>query len=256
MIIDTHAHIYLDDFQSDVNDWLYRASEAGVSRIYMPNIDLQTIPLMKKMEAISTMVYPMIGLHPCSVSNDFEQQLTWMYQELQGYTYHGIGETGIDLYWDPSTLDRQLEAFTIQATWAAEFDLPLIIHSRQATTVVLDCLEKLAISPLRGVFHCFSGNQEEIERIARLGNFYFGIGGVITYKKAGLFEAASLIPIEKLVVETDSPYLPPVPFRGKRNEPSYTRVIVDTLANALGLTIGECETIVYSNSERLFKKNR
>jgi TatD DNase family protein len=199
----------------------------------------------------------MIGLHPCSVDQNFEQVLEILKTELDSdYTYFGIGETGIDLYWDQTTLEWQSEALRIQCAWAHEYNLPVILHTRNATEVVIDFLENMETRPARGIFHCFSGTFDEIKRIDALGDYCYGIGGVITYKNAGLFEAIPFIPVNKMVLETDAPYLSPVPHRGKRNESGYIKHVVERLAQALGLTGEEIESITTANAERLFGTNQ
>ncbi len=252
MLIDTHAHLYTTEFDIDRVDMIHRAMQAGVERIYLPNVDLQSVVRLNDMLELSEVLYPMMGLHPCSVRADFESILEALKQELIRNTYYGVGEMGIDLYWDKTTLPYQIEAFKIQCQWGIEFNLPIIIHSRNATVEVLDIVENMQVRPSKGIFHCFSGTREEIERIDALGDYYYGIGGVITYKNAGLAELIPEIPRHKLVLETDSPYLAPVPFRGKRNESSYLSHINKKLSECLQLTDSETQQLTTENAIRLF----
>lgn len=253
MIIDTHAHLYSDEFDSDRTGMIDRAKQLGIEKIFLPNVDLGTIEKMKSTVALApNLLFPMIGLHPCSVDQHFQQNLEKLKTELDsGYSYFAIGETGIDLYWDQTTLDWQLEALRIQCSWAHEYNLPIILHTRNANKVVIDLLEKMDRRPTRGIFHCFSGTTEEISRIDALGDYGYGIGGVITYRNAGLFETVPAIPLHKLVLETDAPYLAPVPYRGKRNESGYIRYVVEKLAQALHLSIEEIESVTTANAERI-----
>ncbi len=252
MLIDTHAHLYVKEFSNDRLEMVERAKAAGVSKIFLPNIDVDTIPQMKELLALDRILYPMIGLHPCSVKNEFENDLKILKSELDTSTYYGIGETGIDLYWNKTTLDIQIAALKVQCDWALEYNLPIILHTRNATSVVIDLLEKLPARPSKGIFHCFGGTIDEINRINELGDYCFGIGGVITFKNGGLFEMIPHIPMEKLVLETDSPYLAPAPYRGKRNESSYLKLIVDKLAESLQLSVEGVTELTTSNANRIF----
>lgn len=254
MLIDTHAHLYSEEFDVDLEEMLARAVQAGVDRIYLPNVDLQSVARLKSILHHSDILYPMMGLHPCSVRQDFESVLVALKSVLTKGTYHGIGEIGLDLYWDKTTLPFQMEAFKIQCQWAVEFNLPIIIHSRQATTEVLDLLEQMNPRPQKGIFHCFSGTIEEINRVDALGEYYYGIGGVITYKNAGLAELVPLIPKHKLVLETDSPYLAPAPHRGKRNESSFLYFVNKKLSDCLQMTEKETAMLTTANALQLFHK--
>lgn len=254
MIIDTHAHLYSKEFDGDRSDMIQRALQAGVRMMFLPNVDLDTIDVMKETMALAPdHIFPMIGLHPCSVQKNFESVLAKMKDELEtGFIYYGIGETGIDLYWDKSTYELQVEALKIQSSWAVDHNLPIILHTRNANEEVLSFFENLDQRPSRGIFHCFSGSDDHIERIDALGDYYYGIGGVITYKNGGLYEAIHKIPLHKIVLETDSPYLPPVPFRGKRNESAYILYVAQKLADALNKSLDEILEITSDNAQRLF----
>ncbi|MBP6794105.1 MAG: TatD family hydrolase, partial [Saprospiraceae bacterium] len=198
-------------------------------------------------------LFSMIWFTSCRWDSQFFESLEKMKAELEsGYTYYGIGETGIDLHWDKTTLEWQLESLRIQCSWAYEFNLPIILHTRNANEVVIDLMENIENRPSRGIFHCFSGTRDEINRIDTLGDFYYGIGGVISYKNAGLFEAIPYLPLDKIVLETDAPYLAPVPHRGKRNESAYIIHVLERLAQAVRLSIEDVESITTANAERLF----
>lgn len=251
-MIDTHAHIYLDQFKDDLGEVVKRAREAGVDQIFMPNIDSQSIPLMLQIESqFPGICRSMMGLHPCSVDAGFEAELSIVRHWLQKRPFAAIGEIGIDMYWDKSTLDIQKEAFRRQVEWSREMNLPIVIHSRESTAIILDLLEDFPPGSVRGVFHCFTGDQQEAARALDLG-FYLGIGGVLTFKNAGLDKTVASLPMEYLVLETDAPYLAPVPFRGKRNESSYLTHIVAKLAGVKGLPVQEVMEQTTKNAERLF----
>ncbi|MFN4299244.1 MAG: TatD family hydrolase [Thermaurantimonas sp.] len=255
-IVDTHTHIYLEDFDADFDQILQRAIDAGVERMLLPNIEISTWPaLQKAVERYPSHLFPMIGLHPSSVKEDFRKQLTQLNKYLNDYQDDvvAIGETGIDLYWDVSTLDLQIQSFDQHIQWALEFNLPIVIHSRNAFQAIFDALEPYRGRGLKGVFHCFTGTLEESQWIVDFG-FHLGIGGVLTYKKSDLPEILPHVPKERIVLETDAPYLSPVPFRGKRNEPSYILYILAKLAEVWKTTPGDAAEITYKNSKNLFPK--
>ena len=256
MFVDTHAHLYASEFDGDRMEMIRRAAEAGIGRVYLPNVDAGTVSALLSTCDLSDILYPMMGLHPCHVTAGYAEALatikTELYQNIR--KYYAVGEMGIDLHWDKTTLPYQEEAFRIQCAWAYELDLPVVIHSREATEVVLVLLEQMNPKPSRGVFHCFSGDQVQIKRIQALGSYYFGIGGVITYKNSGLSTLARHIPLDRIVLETDAPYLAPTPYRGRRNESSYLVRIAETLRTALGFTMDEIEKITTENALALFEK--
>ncbi len=253
MLIDTHAHLYSQEFDIDQDAMIQRAVQSGVKRIYLPNVDVSSVARLKSLLKHSNILYPMMGLHPCSVQADYLSVLQVLKQEFLHATYYGIGETGLDLYWDKTTLPHQIEAFKIQCTWAIEYDLPIIIHSRLATSEVLDILEGMTPRPAKGIFHCFSGTKEEIERVAALGQYYYGIGGVLTYKNSGLAESIPFIPRDKLVLETDAPYLAPAPYRGKRNESAYITYVNLKLSECLNLSLDATAALTSENAMRVFE---
>jgi TatD DNase family protein len=245
MYIDTHAHLYLPEFSEDLAAVLERARDAGVSKILMPNIDLNSAGALHQVEEEhSELCQAMMGLHPCSIDDGFETVLAQIEGLIKQRDYIAIGEIGIDLYWDKTFFSQQVEAFRIQAGWAHERDWPIVIHSRDSIDEILEILEGLNLPGLRGVFHCFTGNRIQAERIMDLG-FLMGIGGVVTFKNSGLAEVLTFVDPQSLVLETDAPYLAPHPHRGKRNESSYIPLIAGRLADIYGMdtdTIGQTTT--------------
>ena len=252
-MIDTHAHIYLDQFKHDLDETLERAVDAGVKRILMPNIDRTTIDDMLELELKHPDYCPaMMGLHPCSVDRKFEQQLYIVEEWLNTRAFVAVGEIGTDLYWDTSTFKYQEEAFRIQAALAVDKDLPMVIHCRESLDQTLDILESLSLSHAKGVFHCFTGTKEQAERIMALG-FYLGIGGVVTFKNSGLDKTLAEINLDRVLLETDSPYLAPTPHRGKRNEPGYLDQIALKLAEIYDKDLSEISEITSGNVQALFQ---
>ncbi len=230
MFIDTHAHLYLDQFSQDLHDIMHRAQESKIQKIFLPNIDCSTTSSMNAIcQKFPNVLYPMMGLHPCSVKENFEEELAKMKLELDTGNYFGVGETGIDLYWDVSFKEQQIRAFETQIEWAKEYKLPIIIHSRDALDLTIELITKHQNGALTGVFHCFNGDIEQCKKIEAIG-FFMGLGGVITYKKANMGEVVKLMSIDNLLLETDAPYLSPVPYRGKRNESSYITEIAKRVA--------------------------
>ncbi len=252
--IDTHCHLYVAEFDHDRDEMVRKALDSGVQKMMLPNIDAQSIPGMWELvNAYPTHCFPMMGLHPCSVKGDFNEVLDLMEQELASGAYIGVGETGIDLFWDTTYREQQIEAFERQIGWAKKFRLPVIIHSRESLDLTIEVIERHHDQDLKGIFHCFSGSQEQINRIERLG-FKVGIGGVVTFKKAGLAETLTQIPLSMMVLETDAPYLAPVPYRGKRNEPSYLGHIGQKIADVLDMPLEEVSRITTRNAEVVYGK--
>ncbi|MGJ7030453.1 TatD family hydrolase [Niabella hirudinis] len=252
MLIDTHSHIYSKEFDNDRAEMLRRAFDTPVSTILMPAIDGATHPLMLQLEQD----YPgqcrsMIGLHPCSVKEDYEEELHQVEVLLKQRSFIAIGETGLDFYWDLSFKEQQIEAFERQIAWALEYELPLVIHSRESTDACVEIIKKYTPRGLRGVFHCFGGNISQAKTIIEEG-FYLGIGGVLTFKKSGLDQVMKELPLDHVVLETDAPYLAPVPYRGKRNEPAYILKVAQKLAEVRGMTVDEIATITAANAKKLF----
>lgn len=249
--IDTHAHIYLDDFATDRVAMLAESEKQAVRKIYMPNVDHTSIDSMLELESRSPMCVAMMGLHPCYVKKDFERELYLVEEWLSKRKFAAVGEIGTDLYWDKTFWEQQQEAFAIQVNWAKRYNLPVIIHCRESIDETIALVEKLADGKLKGIFHCFSGTAEQAQRIIKLG-FLLGIGGVATFKNGGLDKVLPEIALEHLVLETDSPYLAPVPYRGKRNEPSYIPLIAHKLADIKKISIDDVRTVTTSNALKLF----
>ncbi len=251
-LIDTHAHLYLEEFDNDREAMMQRALDAGVSAFLLPNIDVASItPMLSMCSRWPETCFPMMGLHPTYVKDDYKAQLDIIVRHLFEGEYVGVGEIGIDLYWDPSYARQQQEAFVQQLTWGAQLGLPIAIHTREAFQVIIDLVEKMQDGRLKGVFHCFTGGKEEARRILDLG-FSLGIGGVVTYKKSDLPDVLAIVPPERIVLETDSPYLSPVPHRGKRNESAFLIEVVKKLTDIYGVPEETIATITTENAKRLF----
>lgn len=252
-LIDTHCHLYSEQFDTDREQVIANAKRMGVDRILLPNVDLQTVAGMHELVSNHPGVcYPMMGLHPCDVKPDYETEIAQLFSFFDTHTYCAVGEIGIDLYWDKTTQDIQEKAFLMQVDFALEKGLPIAIHSRNATHRIIEMLKPYKSKGLTGVFHCFSESVELAEEILKLGGFKLGIGGVLTYKNAGLPEVLQQIDLQHIILETDSPYLPPVPHRGKRNEPAYTRLVAEKLADVKGVSLREVADITTANAEQLF----
>ncbi|NLH53127.1 MAG: TatD family hydrolase [Bacteroidales bacterium] len=252
-IIDTHCHLYLEEFDVDREQVLARARDAGVSKILCPAIDSRTHDRMLEICRLSDgFMIPMMGLHPTSVREDYQEELKVVERYLAENKYLAIGEVGIDLYWDTTYIKEQEDAFLTQALWAASMGVPLVIHSRNSMGHILDLLAKHSIKNLTGVFHCFSGTAEEASKAIDMG-FYLGIGGPLTYKKSNLPEIIRNVRRDRVVVETDAPYLPPVHFRGKRNEPSWLNLVLQHLAVIWNISAEEASAITTQNAQRLFQ---
>lgn len=255
LLIDTHTHLYLNAFDNDREEMVNRAIASGIKYMFLPNIDSSTIKGMHELsERFPENCFPMMGLHPTSVKENFRKELSIVEKLLKENTYYGIGETGIDLYWDKTFYREQLEAFNRQIDLAIEYDLPLIIHARESFKEIFRVLENRDIKGLRGVFHCFTGDVDEAGRAIDMG-FMLGIGGVLTYKKSGLDMLVSEIGIDRLILETDAPFLPPVPHRGKRNESAYVLHVADKLAEVLGISVNEVAEATTQNASTLFNLN-
>ena len=253
-LIDTHTHLYLDAFNEDRPAMISRALEAGVKLMLLPNIDLASIPGMHALcDEFPENCFPMMGLHPCDVKDDFRAVLNEMEAMLDQRRYVAIGETGIDLYWDKTTLPNQIESFEIQVEWAKQRDLPIVIHARESFDEIFAVLDRVNDERLKGVFHCFTGNAQQAKKIMDYGGFMMGLGGVLTYEKSGLAEVAKDIPLEVLLLETDSPFLTPKPYRGKRNESAYVKFVAEKLAEVKQLSLHEIAQATTANAIRLFR---
>jgi TatD DNase family protein len=253
-VIDTHAHIYLEHFDEDRPQILSQAKEIGLTHILLPNIDASTISSMNQLCNESSMCLPMMGLHPCSVKEDYLDELKIVERELAKGGYIAVGEMGTDLYWDKTFWKEQQEAFNIQCEWALHNDLPIVIHCRESIDETIRLVAPWARKGVSGVFHCFSGNGEQARQMIDLG-FYLGIGGVSTFKNGGLDKVLPDIDRSRIVLETDSPYLAPVPHRGKRNEPAYTLLVAQRLAEFWQMDVNEVDSITSNNATQLFRLN-
>ena len=252
--IDTHSHLYDEAFSSEEDIAVTRAVEAGVTKMILPDIDASTREAMFTLaERHPDTLFPTLGLHPTSVSQNWKEELDAVEKSLGNHKIWAIGEVGIDCYWSKEFLEQQKEVFRVQLEIAHKSDLPVIIHSRESTELIINILRDYKHLPLRGVFHAYSGSVETFHELEKLGNWYIGIGGVLTYKKASIAETVKNIPLERILLETDSPYLTPVPHRGKRNESSYIPHIAEKLALQKGIDIAEVAKVTTENAKRLFR---
>lgn len=248
-LIDTHAHIYLPEFDADRAQIIENAREAGIKQVLLPAIDSSTHKQMLQTEKEYEGCLAMIGLHPCSVNNTFDKELDIIKDYLAQRAFVAIGEIGLDFYWDKTYVKEQYEAFHQQIQLALSYELPIAIHSRNAINESIEVVKQYP--GLRGVFHCFSGNLEQAEAILSTG-FMLGIGGVLTFKNAGLDKVMEKIGLQNAILETDAPYLAPVPFRGKRNEPAYTAFVAEKLAMLTGRSLEEVQELTTENAKKLF----
>lgn len=252
-MIDTHTHLYSEQFQQDRDAMIERAQKAGIKRFFLPSIDSSSLEGMKALvKKYPENCYPMMGLHPCSVGENVEKELALVKKELKSNSYIAVGEIGMDLYWDKTFQQEQEAAFRKQIEWAKELNLPIVIHCREAFDEILTVLDDLNDSQLSGVFHCFTGSLEQAKHILNYDNFKLGIGGVLTFKNAGLDKVVEQLSVNDLVLETDSPYLAPHPHRGKRNESSYTLLVAEKLATIYKLPLEEVAQITTKNALSIF----
>lgn len=250
--VDTHAHIYAEEFDADREEVLGHCADANVKRIFMPNVDHTSIDRMFEVAHRWPECHAMMGLHPCSVKKDFQRELYIVEDWLAKRKFAAVGEIGTDLYWDKTFWAQQCEAFEIQVKWAKQYNLPVVIHCRESMDQTIELVAKSQDGKLTGIFHCFTGNSEQAEKIIGL-NFHLGIGGVSTFKKGGLDAVLPGIPLDRIVLETDSPYLAPVPHRGKRNSPAYIPLIARRVADIKGISIEELQERTTANASGLFK---
>jgi len=252
MLIDTHTHIYVDAFDDDRDEAIKRAMSAGVSQLILPAIDSKTTAIMHEVKRnYSDYVHLMMGLHPTHVGLNADEELTHVKEQLDAHSFVAVGEIGMDLYWDKTYQSQQQEAFYRQINWALAADLPIVIHCRDAFAPVFEVLEGFKDARLRGVFHCFTGTKADAQRALEL-NFYLGIGGVVTFKNGKIDQFLSDFPIEKMLLETDSPYLAPTPYRGKRNESAYLPIVADKMAKLFEISVAEIARITSKNAKQLF----
>lgn len=255
-LVDTHTHLFDSQFDGDRENAVKRAVESGVAKLCLPAIDEESLQALLAMcERYKGVCYPMIGLHPTELPENYRDTLERFYDRLKrDQRFIAVGEVGIDLYWDDTRRDEQLDAFNTQIEWAAEMKLPLVIHSRNAFKELYDTMNAHRGKGLTGVFHCFSGDEEEARKLLSFDGFFLGIGGVLTYKKSQLPGVLKKVPLDRILLETDSPYLSPVPFRGKRNESSYIPHIASFMASVYGCGIERIANVTTANAYRLFPK--
>ena len=255
-MIDTHTHLYSEEFDEDRDKMIERAINKGVSKFFLPAINSETHQKMLDLEAsYPSHIFSMMGLHPCYVKAEtWQEELQIVENFLNSRKFCAIGEIGIDLYWDKSTLDIQIKAFEKQIDWAIEKDLPIVIHTRSSFNETFEVLEDKKHSKLRGIFHCFSGDLDQAKHAVDLG-FSLGIGGVVTFKNGKIDQFLKEIPLDKIVLETDSPYLAPVPFRGKRNESAYLDLVLGKLVDVYGKDFKEIDKITTENAEKIFRES-
>lgn len=249
---DTHTHLYSEEFKDDREAMVKRAIDARVKRLFLPNIDIKSIqPMLDLVWKFPDHCFPMMGLHPCSVDEHVEAHLFQIQKWFKKRKFYAVGEIGLDFYWSLEFKEQQIMAFKKQIQWAIQMDLPINIHSRNSTDEVIAILQEMKHPLLRGIFHCFSGNAQQAKQITELG-FYLGIGGVLTYKKSELPDAIDDIDLQHLVLETDAPYLSPVPYRGKRNESAYIVNIAEKLAELKNTTVEKVANITTENSMKIY----
>ncbi len=258
MMIDTHSHMFADAFDEDRAEAIQRAIDAGVTKIVLPNIDFTTIASMQELhQDFPEVCYPTIGLHPTDVKDDFIEILDKMNSKFLESDYLekvvAIGETGLDYYWDKTYIKLQKEALRIQLGWAEKYSLPIILHTRDSTRDTIDEIKSYGADKVSGVFHCFSGTEEEAQEVLELG-FYLGIGGTITFKKNTMRDWLASLPLDRILLETDSPYLTPVPYRGKRNESSYIPLIVEELSKLCNTDLENIAKRTRDNAFSLFQR--
>jgi TatD DNase family protein len=252
LLTDTHTHLYYETDDKKRVELINRCHANGIGRLFLPNVDASSVPLVSSLvKSFPDVCFPMLGLHPCSVKEGWENELNQVKEAVQQQKIVAVGEIGIDLYWDKTTLSEQIEAFAAQIKWAKSLKLPIVIHCRDAFNEVFEVLQQEQDENLRGIFHCFTGTIEQAEKVVGLG-FYLGIGGVVTYKNAGLDKVVAQIDLRHIVLETDSPYLTPVPHRGKPNESSYLIYIARKVAELHQTDLETVADITTENSRRIF----
>ena len=252
ILIDTHCHLYSKEFEVDIEEVIQNATIEGVQKFYLPGIDSTAIESMLALEKqFPEKCIPMMGLHPCYVKNNYNEELEIVRGWLTQREFSAIGEIGLDFYWDKTFVIQQYQAFRIQIEWAIEYRRPIVIHTRNAMQETINLVKEYKSKGLSGIFHCFSGSYESAKEIIDAG-FYLGIGGVVTYKNAGLAEVLTKIDLKHLVLETDAPYLTPVPFRGKRNESSYLKYVATKIAAIKQVPVEEVASITTANAEKIF----
>ncbi len=252
-LIDTHTHLYAEEFDNDRQEAVKRCLDKGITRLYLPNVDSGSIDGMLALEkAFPGNCFAMMGLHPCSVRENVEEELGIVKQWLDKRRFAAIGEIGIDLYWDKTYIEQQVHAFKTQIAWALAQQYPIVIHCRDAFDEIYEVLSSCSVLP-KGIFHCFTGTLEQAQKIISLGSFRLGIGGVVTFRNSGLDKVVEQVALEHLVLETDAPYLAPVPHRGKRNESSYLNLVAEKIAQVKQVTVQEVEAATTQNALQVFE---
>ncbi len=252
-LIDTHCHLYMPEFDADINEIMQRATENGVEKFYLPAVDSKSLEAMFALEKkFAGKCFAMAGLHPCAVKENYIDELKMVEDLLMQRKFAAVGEIGLDFYWDKTFAEQQYESFHKQIEWALQYNLPIVIHSRESMEQSINIIKEHQHGKLKGIFHCFSGTIESAKQIIELG-FYLGIGGVVTYKKSGLTELLKEIDLKHIVLETDAPYLTPVPFRGKRNESSYLIYIAQKIAEIKNISVEEVAAITTANAQKIFE---
>ena len=253
ILTDTHTHLYSKDFEADRISLIQNAIENGITRFFMPNVDSDSIPGMFQVEKLfPANCFAMMGLHPCSVNGEYQKEIQVMKHWLSKRKFVAIGEIGIDLYWDKTFFEQQQDAFRTQIQLAQEYNLPYIIHSRNSFKEVMEIVCEFKNNAPKAIFHCFSGNVEQAEQVIDLGNFKLGIGGVVTFKNSELDKVVEAIDLKHLVLETDAPYLAPMPYRGKRNQPDYLLLIAKKIAEIKNISLEEVAAVTTQNSMDVF----
>ncbi|MBL0357429.1 MAG: TatD family hydrolase [Chitinophagaceae bacterium] len=252
ILIDTHTHLYSEEFTADIDEVIKRAEAAGIQKFYLPAIDSTATDAMLQLELrFPGRCVAMMGLHPCYVKENYREELKLVEEWLAKRKFAAVGEIGLDNYWDKTFAKEQVETFRLQIEWSIKYNLPIVIHTRNAMQETIEIVKEYVPKGAHGIFHCFSGSNESAQEIIKAG-FYLGIGGILTYKKAGLAEVLEQIDLQHLVLETDAPYLTPVPFRGKRNESSYLKYVVEKLAEVKNVSVEEVAAVTTANAEKIF----
>ena len=253
ILIDTHTHLFAEEFDSDRTETVQRALSAGVKKFFLPNINSSSIPALLALEKqFAENCFAMMGLHPCSVNETYEKELATVEDWLSKRKFSALGEIGMDYHWDKTFIPQQKNAFARQIDLAKHYNLPIVIHQRECFDDVFEIVRSKNDKNLQGIFHCFSGSLEQASKIISLGGFKMGIGGVVTYKNSGIAEVLKQIDLRHLVLETDSPYLTPIPHRGKRNESSYIAFVAQKIADIKGISVEELAEITTKNAEEIF----
>ncbi len=251
-LIDTHTHLYQPVFKDDISEVIARCRDNGISKLYLPAVDSESHSLMLDLEAqFPGECIAMMGLHPCSLNADYKKELAEVESYLAKRKFCAIGEIGLDFYWDKTFTTQQYEAFELQIKWAKELNIPIVIHTRNATSEAIEVIAKHKDDKLRGIFHCFSGDAAQAQQVIDLG-FYLGIGGVVTFKNGGMDKVVEQVSLNHIVLETDAPYLAPVPYRGKRNESSYLNIIAQKIADLHQVHIEKVAEATTQNAIAIF----